>query len=140
MTDIVEMNLALRAHKYGEVEPLLRHFVEHGLRDQYARKLVARLARGKSLRASGKPRTPEIDQRDEEISMLVAYEAGVLAAAGRDYRRAFGIVAKRIIADNKLLNVKQKTPLTAKQVKRIWNARMPSVTLRMLFPDTNSQG
>jgi len=122
---IEEIELARCAHKYGEVEPLLRHFVEHGLRDQYARKLVARLARGKSLRASGNPRSPEIDQRDEEIRMLVAYESGVLASAGRDPRRAFGIVAKRTQQGG--------NGLSAKQVKRIWDARESSGTLRTVF-------
>lgn len=116
MTDLVEISALWRAQSFGEIEPLLDLFERQGLTDPAARKLVADLARGKSLRKPGQRiRTFNDEHREHVICMLVANRMGLLKRAGRDQRRAFKHVsdALQCVGDT----------LDPRQVKNIWNNR-----------------
>lgn len=121
--DIAEIGAARNAVKYGDAEPLLAHFVEHGLHERESREIVAKLARGKSLRGRGDSRNRAEEIRNERICMLLENRRGLLSADGKDTRRANSIVAGQL----------QRTDdaMDRKTVKRIWDNRRRSITLTM---------
>lgn len=111
MTDLVEIDLLYRAEAYGEIESLLRYFSEHGVSDEATRQFIADLARGRARKPG--PKARQNHQRDMQIALLVALEMHVLRAKARDKRKAFSIVAMRLM--------RTREALSPRRVKQIFN-------------------
>lgn len=125
MTDIVELCDIDSALRYGDIEPLLKRLEANGLDDPAARKLVADLARGRSPRGRGEKITDRAtEQRNDLARMLVANRRGLLQRDNRDPRRAFAEAST-------VLQQHSASQISTRQVKRVWNQRGKSASLRL---------